>query len=68
MEIPKDKIIELIRDRVGGDKAAEAEAKLPGTVDTDKPEHKDLLSSLGIDVGDLLGGGALGGIAGKLGI
>lgn len=66
MEIPKDKIIELIRDRIGGDKAAEADAKLPEKVDTE--QHGDLLSSLGIDVGDLLKDTPLGGIAGKLGL
>jgi hypothetical protein len=66
MEIPKDKIIELIRERVGGEKAAEADAKLPDKVDPE--QHKDLLSSLGIDVSDLLKGSPLGGIAGKLGL
>lgn len=65
MEIPKDKIIELIREKLGGEKAAEADAKLPDQVDTE--QHADLLGSLGIDVKDLLGG-QLGGLAGKLGL
>jgi hypothetical protein len=66
MEIPKDKIIQLIRDRVGGDKADEAERELPDQVDPEK--HADLLSKFGIDPKDLLGGGGLGDVAGKLGL
>ena len=66
MEIPKDKIIELIRDRVGGDKADEADRELPDQVDPE--QHADLLSRFGINPQDLLGGGGLGGVAGKLGL
>jgi hypothetical protein len=65
MEIPKDKIIELIRERAGGDKAGQAEQELPDQVDPEK--HGDLLAKFGIDPQDLLGGG-LGGVAGKLGL
>jgi hypothetical protein len=65
MEIPKDKIIELIRQRAGGDKADQAKQELPDQVDPEK--HSDLLSKFGIDPKDLLGGG-LGGVAGKLGL
>jgi hypothetical protein len=65
MEIPKDKIIELIRQKAGGDQAQEAEQQLPDQVDPE--QHADLLSKFGIDPQELLGGG-LGGVAGKLGL
>lgn len=65
MEIPKEAIINLIRERLGGDKAAEAEQELPDRVDHE--QHSDLLSKFGIDPQELLGGG-LGGITGKLGL
>ncbi len=65
MEIPKDKIIELIRQRAGGDQAEQAESELPDQVDPE--QHADLLSKFGIDPKELLGGG-LGDVAGKLGL
>jgi hypothetical protein len=65
MEIPKDKIIELIRQRAGGEQADQARNELPDQVDPEK--HADLLSKFGIDPQDLLGGG-LGDVAGKLGL
>jgi hypothetical protein len=65
MEIPKDKIINLIRERVGADKADQAAGELPDQVDPEK--HADLLSKFGIDPQDLMGG-ALGDVAGKLGL
>jgi hypothetical protein len=61
MEIPKDKILELLRERGEQDKADRAEQQLPDQVDTDK--HADLLGKLGIDPGSLLGG-----LGGKLGL
>jgi hypothetical protein len=54
MEIPKDQILKLLRERGDGDKADQADQELPGTVDTD--QHADLLQKLGIDPKDLLGG------------
>jgi hypothetical protein len=65
MEIPKDKIIALIRQRSGGEKADQATGELPDQVDPER--HGDLLSKFGIDAKELLGGG-LGGVAGKLGL
>lgn len=65
MEIPKDTILKLIRDRLGADKADEAHRELPDQVDPDK--HGDLLSKFGVDPKELLGGG-LGGLTGKLGL
>ena len=65
MEIPKDKIIELIRERVGGEQADQASNELPDQVDPE--QHADLLSKYGINPQDLLGGG-LGDIGSKLGL
>jgi hypothetical protein len=61
MEIPKDKILELLRNRGDQDKADRANEELPDQVDTEK--HRDLLDRLGIDAGSLLGG-----IGDKLGL
>jgi hypothetical protein len=64
MEIPKDKILELLKQRGDNDKAEKAERELPETVDTER--DKGLLDRLGIDPQDLLGN--LGGLGGKLGL
>ena len=53
MEIPKDKILELLRERGEDDKAQQADSELPGQVDTEK--HGDLLQKYGIDVQELAG-------------
>ena len=58
MEIPKDKILDLLRQKGADDKVAQAEQELPDQVDPE--QHKDLLNKLGIDPLDLLGG--LGGL------
>ena len=59
MEIPKDMILDLLRERGQGDQ-----------VDTE--QHGGLLSKFGLDPSDLLklvgGGGGLGGLGGKLGL
>lgn len=65
MEIPKDKILELIRERSGGEKADQAAGELPDKVDPE--QHADLLQRFGINPQELLGGG-LGDVAGKLGL
>jgi hypothetical protein len=64
MEIPKDQILKMLRDRGQGDKADQADQQLPDQVDPEK--HADLLSKLGIDPKDLMGG--LGGVGEKLGL
>jgi len=61
MEIPKGKILELLRNRGEDHKADRAKDELPDQVDTEK--HGDLLDRLGIDTGSLLGG-----IGNKLGL
>jgi hypothetical protein len=53
MEIPKDKILDLLRERGEDDKAAQAEQELPDSVDHE--EHADLLQKHGIDPKELVG-------------
>jgi hypothetical protein len=54
MEIPKDKILDLLRQRGENDKADQAEGELPDQVDTER--DAGLLSKFGIDPKDLAGG------------
>jgi len=61
MEIPKDKILQMIKSRRGHQEAEQANAELPERVDPDK--DKGLLAKFGINPKDLLGG-----IRGKLGL
>lgn len=61
MEIPKDKIIEMLRERGAEDKIQQAEQELPDQVDPEK--HRDQLEKLGLNPDDLLGG-----IGDKLGL
>ena len=63
MEIPKDKILELLKQRGDHDKASQAEQELPDKVDPDR--DSGLLDRVGIDPKDLLGN--LGGLGDKLG-
>jgi hypothetical protein len=53
MEIPKDKILQLLRERGDHDKADQAEQELPDQVDHE--EHADLLEKHGIDPKELTG-------------
>lgn len=55
MQIPKDKILEMIRSRGDHEQAGQAEQELPDQVDTDK--DKGLLDKFGIDLEKLMGGG-----------
>jgi hypothetical protein len=64
MQIPKEKILELLRSRGEDDKASQADSELPDQVDTE--QHAGILEKLGIDPGDLAG--SLGGLGGKLGL
>lgn len=54
MQIPKDKIIEMIKSRGNDDQATRAGTELPDQVDTD--QHQDLLQKFGINPKDLIGG------------
>ena len=64
MEIPKEQILNLIRERMGEGKAQEADQELPQQVDPE--QHSGLLEKFGINPQELLSGG-LGGIGEKLG-
>ena len=65
MEIPKDKILELLQQRGEPDKAAQADQELPDQVDPE--QHSGLLAKFGINPQELLSGG-LGGVGDKLGL
>jgi hypothetical protein len=65
MEIPKDKIVELLRERGQNDRADQADSELPDQVDPQ--EHAGLLSKFGIDEQDLAGK-LPGGLGEKLGL
>jgi hypothetical protein len=65
MEIPKDKIVELLRDRGQDDQAGQADRELPDQVDTER--HADLLSKFGVDPQELAAK-LPGGVGDKLGL
>jgi hypothetical protein len=54
MTIPKEKILDLLRERGADDKVQQAEQELPDQVDPEA--HRDQLEKLGLDPQDLLGG------------
>jgi len=60
MQIPKDQILQFLRDRGEHDDADQIAQRLPDTVDTD--EHGGLLAQHGVNVEELLKnfGGGLG--------
>ncbi|MEA2211374.1 MAG: hypothetical protein QOF83_1322 [Solirubrobacteraceae bacterium] len=60
VEIPKEQILQMLRDRGDQDQAEQADQQLPDQVDPE--QHSDLLGRIGIDPGKLLGGagGGLG--------
>jgi hypothetical protein len=67
MQIDKSQIIDFIRSHVGDQqKAQQAEQELPGQVDTDNPEHQNLLQRFGVNpqqlIQQFMGGGGGGGI------
>jgi hypothetical protein len=65
MEIPKDKILELLRERGDDDKADQADRELPDQVDPQ--EHAGALQKLGIDEQELASK-LPGGLGDKLGL
>ena len=60
MQIDKDQIISLLRERGDDAKADQAQQELPGQVDTDR--GAGLLAKFGVDPSDMLGplGGGMG--------
>jgi len=65
MEIPKEQILELLRNRGDHDKAAQADQELPDQVDPE--QHSGLLEKLGLDPSELMGK-LPGGLGDKLGL
>jgi len=61
MQIPKDQILQLLRDRGDHDQADQANQQLPDQADPE--QHSDLLGKIGINPSDLLGD-----VRGKLGL
>ena len=53
MEIPKEKVLELLRSRGDHDKAGEADKELPDNVDPER--DSGMLSKLGVEPADLMG-------------
>jgi hypothetical protein len=62
MEIPKDKVLELLQQQGKSDQADQASRELPDQVDPER--DSGLLSKFGIDPKDLLGklGGGIPGL------
>jgi hypothetical protein len=62
MEIPKEKILDLLREQGQDDRVEQARQELPDQVDPE--QHADLLQKLGIDPQDVLGklGGGIPGL------
>ncbi|HEX5407616.1 MAG TPA: hypothetical protein VFX16_35525 [Pseudonocardiaceae bacterium] len=54
MQIPKEKIMEMIKAHGEDDKTQQAHKELPETVDTD--QHSGLLDKFGVDATKLVGG------------
>jgi hypothetical protein len=62
MEIPKQQIIDMLRDQGKEDQVGQADRELPDKVDPE--QHGGLLQKFGLDPAEILskvGGGALGG-------
>ena len=53
MQIPKQQILDLLREQGKGDQAGQADQELPDQVDTDK--DAGLLEKFGLSPADLLG-------------
>ena len=65
MQIDKGQILQMLMSQGQHGTAQQADSQLPDTVDTEHPDHQNLLSSLGINMGDL--GGLAGGLGGGSG-
>jgi hypothetical protein len=69
VEIPKEMVMEFLRDRANPEQADQAERELPDQVDPER--DSSLLERFGVDKEDLLrvvGGRLPGGIGDKLGL
>ena len=66
MQIPKDQILDLLRQQGKDDQVGEADQQLPDQVDTD--QHAGLLEKFGLNPADLIGKLGGGGLGDKLGL
>jgi len=64
MEIPKQQILDLLREQGKGDQVGEADQQLPDQVDPE--QHAGLLEKFGLNPADLIAKFAGGGLAGKI--
>lgn len=66
MQIDKSQILQLLQNRGDQEQARKADSQLPDQVDTDRPEHQNLLQQFGINPMDLakkfLGGKGIPGL------
>jgi hypothetical protein len=62
MQIPKDKVLDLLREKGKSDEAAQAESELPDQVDPE--QHSGLLEKFGISPQEVMSklGGAVPGL------
>ena len=62
MEIPKDKVLDLLREQGNDDQVDQAQQELPDQVDPE--QHAGLLQKFGLDPQDLIGklGGGVPGL------
>lgn len=62
MQIPKDKILDLLREQGKDDQVGQAQQELPDQVDPE--QHANLLQKFGLDPKDLIGklGGGVPGL------
>jgi hypothetical protein len=65
-EIPKEQILDLLRQQGKDDQVGEADQQLPDQVDTD--QHAGLLEKFGLSPADLLSKLGGGGLGDKLGL
>jgi hypothetical protein len=66
MQIPKEQILEFLRNRGDSAQAEQADRELPDQVDTD--QQSGLLEKLGINLGELGNLGGLGDVGKKFGL
>jgi hypothetical protein len=66
MQIPKEQILEFLRNRGDSAKAEQADRELPDQVDTE--QQSGLLEKLGINLGELGGLGGLSDVGKKFGL
>jgi hypothetical protein len=64
MQIPKQQILDLLREQGKGDQVGQADQELPEQVDTD--QHAGVLEKFGLDPAEIVSKLAGGGLGGKI--